>query len=723
MNAARTARATGSAGDGAHASASAAVVRAAAPPQPSQHRQQQQHLQAQAAPPPSSPGAAAFAAPSPLRTQQQYQQQQQSWASPGLQPNVSDSSNARRLPSYPRPRPTPQLPPGGADDCYSEFSRQQEACDWADAVNRLAFAEEARKRAGREGAQGEGEGSGGALSTPASPCPPSALAGEGRLFDCPSGGVGEPSSLPDPALLDPASLPAAPFEPVKVFCTEVPVDNPGQAAAAAAGSSSSAAAAPERPTHYRRFVAASYPAFLRRYLSPIAASTGGRHVYEVLRESRPCHAYFDVEFAKHANPNADGDALVDALVAALRAELAAVVGQGAARAALVLESDSSTATKFSRHLLIRLPGKLAFRDNAAVGRLLGEALSRDGAAARLGVAKAESGGAGGGKLSSPFKLNDQRVAPAASRPQAFTWVADTAVYTKNRHFRVLLSSKGGKNVDLEPTGRYAHAPGAALDAAKTTRRDLVLLSLVANVEPGTRLVDVAPGGGGGGRVAIAGVVSGSGFGIGGAAAASAAPRLVSRETTLYRSGGCAIKFEWKHHAADLRQQQQGGGAGAGAGETTCDPPRSQAPQPDPRLVEAALAAVPFVEALAVKRAGSTAPGAAKGDAHVRSAAVIGATGGEGGGGGAATAAKEGGSEQQQQLLPPLRSAVVAFSLLGPASHWCEFVGRRHGSNHVFFVLDFGAGTWVQKCYDPDCAARKGGVGALPQELRLRVEKE
>ena len=693
MNAARTARSTGASRDGVNASASAAVVRAAAPPQPSQ----QQHRQAV---PPPSPGAAFGAAPSPLRTQQQ--QQQQAWASPGpQQTDKNNDSNARRLPFYPRPPPTPQLPAGGVDDCYSEFSRQQEACDWADAINRLAFDEAMKRKEDEveaEGQGGEKERRRRGFSTSTSPS-----IDERRLFDY-------PSSLPDPSLIDLATLPTAPYEPVKVFCTEVPVDNPIQAATAGySTSSSSAAAAAEKPqTHYRRFVAASYPAFLRRYLSSIAASTGGRHVYEVLRESRPCHAYFDVEFAKVANPNADGDALVDALVAALRAELAAVVGEGAAGATLVLESDSSTPSKFSRHLLLRLPGKLAFRDNAAVGRLLGEALSRDGAAARLRVRKAESGGAGaaGATLSSPFK-----VAPAVSRPQTLTWVADTAVYTKNRHFRVLLSSKGGKNVDLEPTSRYSHAPGAPLSARETTRRDLVLLSLVANVDPGTRLIDVAPGGGGNGRVAIAGVVFGTNsFGVGGSAAATgnaAAPRLVSRETTLYRSGGRAIKFEWKHHAADVR------GAGA-TGEGLHDQTSSSNQQPDTRLVDAALAAVPFVEALAVKRAGSTAPGAATGDAYVRSAAVIGATTG------GAAASKAGGS---QLLLPPLRSAVVAFSLLGPASHWCEFVGRRHGSNHVFFVLDFGAGTWVQKCYDPDCAARKGSLGPLPQELRLRVEKE
>lgn len=571
-----------------------------------------------------------------------------------------------------------------------------------DEMNRLAFEKVMRRR--------EEEG-GVSVEESRNIFPSSTSIDESRFFDY-------PASSPDPALVDLDFLPIALYEPVKVFCAEVPVDNP-VSTTAGFSSSLAAAAAADRPTHYRRFVAASYPALLRRYLSPTAASTGGRHVYEVLRESRPCHAYFDVEFAKSANPGVDGDGVVDMLVAALRAELAALIGEGAARAALVLESDSSTATKFSRHLLIRLPGNLAFRDNAAVGKLLGEALSRDGAAARLRVAKAESGG--GGALSSPPFNPNSRVAPVAARPQAaFTWVADTAVYTKNRHFRVLWSSKGGKNVSLEPTSRYSHAEGAPLDAAGNPRRTLLLSSLAANVDPGTRLIDVAPGGGG--RVAIAGVVSGFGFrGGGGAAAArngggAAAPRLIRREKDITRSNGSAIKLEWKHHAADLQPARAAAGGEKSVYDPRAPPQQQQGRQqePDDRLVEAAFAAVSFVEELAVKRAGSTAPGASMGDAYVRAVVIVGPV--EGAQGAAPAAAKEGGA-------PPLRSAVVAFSLLGKASNWCEFVGRRHRSNHAYFVLDFGAGTWVQKCYDPECAGKKSSAGVLPEGLRLQVERE
>ena len=39
-----------------------------------------------------------------------------------------------------------------------------------------------------------------------------------------------------------------------------------------------------------------------------------RHHYEIIREGRPCHLYFDLEFSPCANPGLDGDALVETLM-------------------------------------------------------------------------------------------------------------------------------------------------------------------------------------------------------------------------------------------------------------------------------------------------------------------------------------------------------------------------------------------------------------------------
>ena len=39
---------------------------------------------------------------------------------------------------------------------------------------------------------------------------------------------------------------------------------------------------------------------------------------------------------------------------------------------------------------------------------------------------------------------------------------------------------------------------------------------------------------------------------------------------------------------------------------------------------------------------------------------------------------------------------VAYSMIGPGSHFCERVGRKHASNRIFFVLNFTAGMFAQK---------------------------
>jgi hypothetical protein len=77
-------------------------------------------------------------------------------------------------------------------------------------------------------------------------------------------------------------------------------------------------------------------------------------VYEIIREHRPCHLYFDLEFPRCTGCNADvdGDALVQALVAVLQSALQAWLGVTLRPEQHVLELDSTTRTKFSRHLIV-----------------------------------------------------------------------------------------------------------------------------------------------------------------------------------------------------------------------------------------------------------------------------------------------------------------------------------------------------------------------------------
>jgi hypothetical protein len=174
----------------------------------------------------------------------------------------------------------------------------------------------------------------------------------------------------------------------------------------------------------------------------------------------------------------------------------------------VIELDSSTPDKFSRHLIIRAPG-YAFPNNGAVGAFVAAVLSKPQAVENLWVVKPPKAGegppppdggnanwgpaaaaalpagaaaaargapaangqacAGGGAEADPvvgaIPASIAAAAAAATaglvgRPPCppgleMACVVDQGVYTKNRHFRLIWNCKGGKTVLLEPTTRFA----------------------------------------------------------------------------------------------------------------------------------------------------------------------------------------------------------------------------------------------------------------------------
>ncbi|XP_010537140.1 PREDICTED: DNA-directed primase/polymerase protein isoform X2 [Tarenaya hassleriana] len=181
----------------------------------------------------------------------------------------------------------------------------------------------------------------------------------------------------------------------------------------------------------RRFLVSTYGEFWKRYNS---IDPRHRHHYEVIQEGLPCHMYFDLEFSQKENAGRNVDEMVDILISVIMEALCekySIKGQED----WVVELDSSTKDKFSRHLIIRIP-KVAFKDNSHVGAFVGEICSRilstkeqDGRLQKLFVHK---------------ESND-------SSSQLFV---DTAVYSRNRCFRLALSSKAGKTSVLLPTRRF-----------------------------------------------------------------------------------------------------------------------------------------------------------------------------------------------------------------------------------------------------------------------------
>ncbi|WOH15381.1 hypothetical protein DCAR_0934919 [Daucus carota subsp. sativus] len=183
----------------------------------------------------------------------------------------------------------------------------------------------------------------------------------------------------------------------------------------------------------RRFVVSSYKEFWRRYKN---MNPKYRHHYEVIQEGLPCHLYFDLEFNKIENSNSNGEEMVDILLSLVFDsinEKYSIEGDKEC----VVELDSSTEEKFSRHKIICFPNT-AFKNNRHAGAFVGEICSR---------IQNERGR--DGRFEKLFILKDRNSSHV--NKEVFM---DRAVYSRNRCFRLPLSSKARKTSILVPTGCF-----------------------------------------------------------------------------------------------------------------------------------------------------------------------------------------------------------------------------------------------------------------------------
>eukprot|EP00798_Chlamydomonas_sp_ICE-L_P018487 gene18487-24986_t len=174
--------------------------------------------------------------------------------------------------------------------------------------------------------------------------------------------------------------------------------------------------------------------------------------YKVIRADRPCHLYYDLEFSRASNPGVDGFALVD-LVVHLTRRLFRELWQMSLQDAYFVELESVTpsqpgqpiADKFSVHLMVRVPGR-AFTDNQAVAAFVNK-LRAYPEAQQLMVNKEGSSAADGegSKAAYPeakqFMVNKEG-SSAADGDGSKACFIDSAVYSKTRHFRMVMSGPG-----------------------------------------------------------------------------------------------------------------------------------------------------------------------------------------------------------------------------------------------------------------------------------------
>lgn len=231
------------------------------------------------------------------------------------------------------------------------------------------------------------------------------------------------------------------------------------------------------------------------------------HCYEVIPEGAVCKLYFDLEFHKPSNRGRDGRQMVLSLIQFVCGKLEEVYGVKCS-AEDVLNLDSSTEEKFSRHLIFLLPNA-AFKDNIHVGRFIHKILQP----ALDTVRRRRSGGLDSGDMGmtnvTPGTTTDPLLSldhtqevggdllgtPVPKRPRHgeddydFLFVkdkeghdqlfVDLGVYTKNRNFRLYRSSKAGKNAAF--TVAEDNAFVTKPDGRVSTEESVFLSSLVSNV--------------------------------------------------------------------------------------------------------------------------------------------------------------------------------------------------------------------------------------------------
>jgi hypothetical protein len=190
-----------------------------------------------------------------------------------------------------------------------------------------------------------------------------------------------------------------------------------------------------------------------------------RHLYEVIREDSPCRLYFDLEFSREYNPSVPAKKLLRELEDELAIELQTCYGKSitSLQSSQIINLDSSNDKKFSRHWIVHLyqvvededkespPSassstsihkqrrEMLFRDAPAVGRFIKRMVGR------LADELAVTGGKFAERRPALFKYLFVNTKDTAKQ----TCFIDLGVYTRNRLFRCLGSSKFGKTSTLQ----------------------------------------------------------------------------------------------------------------------------------------------------------------------------------------------------------------------------------------------------------------------------------
>ncbi|GAX81169.1 hypothetical protein CEUSTIGMA_g8602.t1 [Chlamydomonas eustigma] len=460
----------------------------------------------------------------------------------------------------------------------------------------------------------------------------------------------------------------------------------------------------------RHFVVTSYQGLWRKQMGKSALK---RHWYEVIREDRPCHLYFDLEYSRAANPVLNGDEVVDLLIRLIKQQFRSLWSVHLAddsfieMESVLLDLPATSHTLTSGTAMANAPTSHGGLGDSASGQLppgasmpnrgppretsnimmecngRPEGTPRQDAGCTASCHSSTSGAAGEAAAAAEEladKFSRHLVVRAPGLALSGGVEAGRFVTLLLRQYeeakRLMVVKDKSDNpevyccvVDQAVYSRMRHfrmlwnCKGGKMAVLQPTGRygtsdlppdtlpsALFLQSLICNVHPSAKLLKV-PGS----------MLQSSLDGL--VLARTDRPTLLEGRVAAWSrhefmeyhpANGRAVKISWVYGADEVQQQ-------------SCT-----------TLYGIALRAVRFVECLATTRA--------RQEAKVRSIAYCG------------------------------DAATVSYGMIGPGSHYCLRVGRAHRSNHVYFMLDFATGVHCQKCYDPDCTGFRSEWLPIPSDV-------
>ena len=171
-------------------------------------------------------------------------------------------------------------------------------------------------------------------------------------------------------------------------------------------------------------------------------SQSNKCYYEVIRENKPCKLYFDIEFEKKFNPNKNGEEsmtiFTEYLIKFIKEELNIDISMRN-----IIDLQCTNSSKFSRHLIIKFPKNIVFKNNIQCGIFVQKLCNK----IKIDAQKNKP-------LQQLFIFKSDPSEHVNITPKLFI---DQSVYSRNRTFRLLFSSKL-QNIHLKKNAFLTYAP-------------------------------------------------------------------------------------------------------------------------------------------------------------------------------------------------------------------------------------------------------------------------